>query len=69
MKSKNFRVSAGALALVVCLTVSPKSEGATVESGIGGVNIRERVVRIVKKLYKKLGDVRTLNEYPAPPKP
>jgi hypothetical protein len=60
------RVGVAALALVVCLTISPVA--VAVQPNDAFVGIREKITRILKKL-KTFGGVSVLQDFPQPPKP
>jgi hypothetical protein len=66
MKVNTRRVSVAALALVVCLSISPVAAAAQPDHPL--FNIREKVTRILKKL-KTLGDITVFTDFPTPPKP
>jgi hypothetical protein len=66
MKVKTHRAGIAALALVVCLSFSPVA--AAVQPNDGAVGVREKIVRILKKL-KTLGSVTVFTDFPVPPRP
>lgn len=66
MKVNTRRVGVAALALVVCLSISPVA--AAVQPNDSLVNLREKVSRIFKKL-KTLGGVIAFSDGLQPPKP
>lgn len=64
MKLSTRRAAFAALTLVVCLALSPVAEAAPLD----GRSFREKIVKIIKKL-RSLTDIRTLEDFPLPPKP
>ncbi len=60
------RVGVAALALVVCLSISPVA--AAVQPNQGFVGIREKVIRIIKKL-KTFGGLTSFEDTIGPPRP
>ncbi|HEX8254912.1 MAG TPA: hypothetical protein VF846_17335 [Thermoanaerobaculia bacterium] len=64
MKSKFVRAGVAALTLVVCLSISPVAAAAP---GDGSADLRERIIRAVKKL--KNIRITILEDFPLPPKP
>ena len=67
MKRNHYRLSAAALALLVCLSVTPVTAAA--EPSLGGSGFRQDIIRIFKKIQKKLSGITTLTDFPLPPKP
>ncbi len=65
MKSKKFRVSAAALALAICVSISPIATAAPADREM---DVRERIVRVIKKVQRLLG-IGTCEETPLPPRP
>lgn len=66
MKVNTRRVGVAALALVVCLSISPVA--AAVQPNDTLFSIRDTITRILKKL-KTLGGVALNNDFPQPPRP
>ena len=66
MKVNTRRVGVAALALVVCLSISPVA--AAVQPNDVLFSIREKVTRILKKL-KTFGPAAVLSDSPVPPRP
>lgn len=64
MKSHIRRAGVAALTLVVCLAFSPVAAARPVD----GPTLREKIVKIVKKLRMFAG-VKTFEDFPTPPKP
>jgi hypothetical protein len=62
-------LSAGALALIVSLSISPVVFAVQPQRPGDEPEVRERIVRVIKKISKILHGVTTLDEYPVPPKP
>ncbi|MEA2464964.1 MAG: hypothetical protein QOJ98_2711 [Acidobacteriota bacterium] len=60
------RVGVAALALVICLSISPVA--AAVQPNDAFVGIRERITRILKKL-KNFGGIATFEDTIGPPRP
>lgn len=67
MKRYHHRLSAAALALIVCLSVSPVAAAA--QPNLADTDFVRQVVRMFKKLQKKLTGIASLSDYPTPPKP
>jgi hypothetical protein len=65
MKLKTRRVGVAALALVLCLSISPVATAAQPD---GFLTIRETITRILKKL-KTFGGITAQVDFPHPPKP
>jgi hypothetical protein len=66
MKVNTRRVGVAALALVVCLAVSPVA--FAVQPHDAAVGIRERIIRIIKKL-KTFGGLTSFEDTIGPPRP
>jgi hypothetical protein len=66
MKVNTRRVGVAALALVVSLSISPIA--AAVQPGDAVVGIREKIVRVLKKL-NPFGSITIFEDNPGPPKP
>lgn len=65
MKSNLYRTGAIALTLVVSLSIAPVATAA--RSG-DGLDFREKITKIIKKL-RNLPGIKILEDYPGPPKP
>jgi hypothetical protein len=65
MKSKSYRLSAAALALVICVSIAPAGYAAKQSKDF---DVREKVVRFLKKLQVFIG-VSSLDDLPQPPRP
>jgi hypothetical protein len=66
MKRYHHRLSAAALTLIVCLSISPIAAAAQPDAH----DFRESIVRILKKIQKKATSIITvLGDTPGPPKP
>jgi hypothetical protein len=65
MKSKSYRLSAAALALVICVSIAPASYAGKQTKDF---EVREKVVKFLKKLQSFFG-VTSLDDFPQPPKP
>jgi hypothetical protein len=66
MNIRVHRVSAAALALVLCLSLSPAASAAVNRDDPG--DLREKVVRILKKAQKFFGSITSLDDL-IPPRP
>ncbi|HYK04501.1 MAG TPA: hypothetical protein VE974_22305 [Thermoanaerobaculia bacterium] len=66
MKVNTRRVGVAALTLVVCLSISPVA--SAVQPGDAFVGIREKIVRILKKL-KTFGGLTSFEDTIGPPRP
>ena len=60
--------SAAALALVLCLSISPLAIAAP-QSRDDGFTVRDRIELVIKKVRKFFDGITSLDELPAPPKP
>ena len=65
MKSKSNRLSAAALALVICVSIAPASYAGKQTKDF---EVREKVVQVLKKLQRFFG-VSSLDDFPLPPRP
>lgn len=66
MKRYHHRLSAAALTLIVCLSISPVAAAAQPDLG---ADFAQKVVRFFKKVQKKLTGITTLTDFPGPPRP
>ena len=66
MKVNSRRAGVAALALVVCLSISPVALAVQPNDAFSG--IREKVTRLLKKL-KTFGGITAEVDFPHPPKP
>jgi|GEM_PF-2663946 len=66
MKSNRRYLSVVALALVFFLSISPSIAAAPRNDDPG---LRDRIVRVIKKIQKIFTIVSTDDDYPSPPKP
>lgn len=72
MKGHHHRASLAALALFVCLVISPAASAAAPWDH--GIDLSERIARIVRKIQKIVGGkvfggITSDNIVPGPPKP
>lgn len=61
------KLSVAALALVVCLSLSPVASAAVERDQ--DLDLREKIVRILKKAQKLLGGIASQTDSITPPKP
>jgi hypothetical protein len=66
MKMNTRRVGVAALALVVCLSISPVAAAVQPNDALFG--IREKIIRIFRKL-KTFGPTVVFSDVPQPPRP
>jgi hypothetical protein len=69
MKIRVRRVSAAALALVVCLSLSPVASAAVERDRLDELDLRAKIVRILKKAQKLLGGIASQEDSITPPRP
>jgi hypothetical protein len=67
MKHRKYR-SAAALALVLCLSISPLAIAAP-QSRDDDFTVRDRIELVIKKIRRFFGGITSLDELPLPPRP